>query len=133
MKPTKIDACWLQKDMRLKPKPSDDQARNPTPTDDFKINICRDDILRNQPICLSVEVKRAASTVNPLVQLARWNAWSRLNEVRNGVQGNHFVLPAITVEGHIWSLYFHSYDPETRQLVRWSDSSRCRRLIRGQS
>jgi hypothetical protein len=117
----------------LKPKPSDDQARDPTRTDEFMINICGDYFLREKSIYLTVEVKRAASTVSPLVQLARWNAWSRLNEVRNGVQGNHFVLPAISVEGHLWSLYFHSYDPETRQLVRWSDSSRCRGLIRGQS
>lgn len=133
MKPTKIDACWLQKGLLLKPKPSDDQARDPTRTDEFMINICGDYFLREKSIYLTVEVKRAASTVSPLVQLARWNAWSRLNEVRNGVQGNHFVLPAISVEGHLWSLYFHSYDPETRQLVRWSDSSRCRGLIRGQS
>ena len=125
MKPTKINACWVQRDLLLK-KPSNG-------ANDYSINSCEDDILSRQPIYLTVAIKGAASDVDPLVQLARWNAWSRLNEVRNGVQGNHFVLPAISVEGHLWSLYFHTYDPQTRHLVSWSDSSRCRGLIRGQS
>jgi hypothetical protein len=118
MSPTKIDACWVQKGLLLEPKPSDGQARDVPRADDYSINACSDDILFRRPIYLTVEIKGAASSVDPLVQLARWNIWSRLIEVRNGVQGDHFVLPAISVEDHVWKLYFHSYDADARQLVK---------------
>ena len=105
MRSSTIDACWVQKGLSL------DLPKNCT------VNACATDCLMANPIYLTVEVKSSTSKVAPLVQLARWATWSRLNEVRNGVNGNHFVLPAIAVDEHSWTLYLHSYNPDSRKLV----------------
>ena len=118
MRPTKIGLCWAQKGLLLGPPPTSGNAGGLTQTTPFTINACMDDVLEHQPIYLTVAVKRAGSNINPTVQLAQWSTWSRLNEVRIGAQGKHFVLPAISVENHEWKLYFHSYDAEKRWVVR---------------
>ena len=86
--------------------------------DGCTINACASELLKEHPVYLTLEVKSSLSNATPMSQLARWATWSRLNEVRTGIDGDHLVLPAIAVQGHLWTLYLHSYDPIDRKLVR---------------
>ena len=117
MSSSKIDLCWVQKGLRLNPTPRSCRAPDSPQSEPFTINASEGDVLYDQSIYLTLEVQQGFNVVDPRVQLARWSVWSRLNETRCGVQGDHFVLPAITVDDHLWRLYFHSYDADARHLV----------------
>jgi hypothetical protein len=117
MSSSKIDTCWVQRGLDLDPTPRNHRAQDRPPIEPYSINASEGDVLFDQPIYLTVEVKQGFKADDPRVQLARWSVWSRLNETRCGVQTGHFVLPAITVEDHLWRLYLHSYDADARHLV----------------
>jgi hypothetical protein len=125
---SEVDICWAQKGFDLEATPRSHRTQDSPQAEDFTINVSGDDILLDQPIYLTVAVKQGLSDVDPTVQLARWSVWSRLNETRNGVQ-DHFVFPAISVEDHVWKLFFHTYDANGRRVVTRSLPSLIMRFV----
>ena len=106
------------------------------PVEEQSINQTTTAFFRSRPLLASFGLKRTTPATDPLVQLGIWSVAlsERLRKLQRpeDKESDLMAIPAITVVGHAWTLYY-SYTTEEGDRVSFNDRSHyARRKANGQ-
>jgi PD-(D/E)XK nuclease superfamily protein len=80
------------------------------PVEEQSINQTATASIRSRPLLASFKLKRTTPATDPLVQLGIWSAAlsERLRKLQRpeDKESDLMAIPAITVVGHVWTLYY---------------------------